>query len=374
VDRYFYIFHISQGVARMETKNTKQRLDDLQELLQAGYLTENEFRVARINALRENGVDIVIHGSRKPEAKYAREEEDDEPRGCGCLSAVVLVIAVAVGAVFFVSSWPDRWGGGYVRAVREWVSAQWSDFFSDTPSSPIPDPVPQRDVSLPAIIVIVSDDEMARPASPDAAPQGIPDVAPQSPPGETSPAPEAPPVLSPALSPALSMDPLAGRVSLPSLDARIFVLPNIETSEVAISEEVTATTQVNQEETAGVPKVEEPNVIVVEIPSNSPTNLSSAPSPGSSSSALVLPRPRSTGEESGKPLRRGVVSARSVRIRSAPDTSTNNNVVGWGSTGDRFSVLEEGSGRDGSKWYRIRYEEGNKQGWISGTLVTLEKE
>jgi hypothetical protein len=35
-------------------------------------------------------------------------------------------------------------------------------------------------------------------------------------------------------------------------------------------------------------------------------------------------------------------------------------------------VLEESIGKDGSTWYHVYYEEGNKQGWISGTLVTLE--
>ena len=154
----------------METKNTKQRLDDLQDLLQAGYLTDNEFRVARINTLRESGVDIVIHGSRKPEARYPREEEEEEPKGCGCFLIVVLLIALGIGAVFFVSIWPDRLGGSYVRAAREWASAQWSSFFSDAPSGPIPDPIPQKDVPLPAIIVIVSDDERATLSSPDFSP------------------------------------------------------------------------------------------------------------------------------------------------------------------------------------------------------------
>jgi hypothetical protein len=44
------------------------------------------------------------------------------------------------------------------------------------------------------------------------------------------------------------------------------------------------------------------------------------------------------------------------RIRSAPDTSASDNVVGWGTKGDRFSVLEKGVGIDGSTWYHVRYE------------------
>jgi hypothetical protein len=366
----------------METKNTKQRLDDLQDLLQAGYLTESEFRVARINTLRESGVDIVIHGSRKPEAKYPREEEE-EPKGCGCFLTIVLLAALGIGAVFFAFIWPDRLGGPYVRAAREWVSAQWSNFFSDAPSGPVPDPVPQKDVSLPAIVVIISDDQRASPvSSPDALPSSSDEPlsrdSPPSPPDAvseteeptaqasvtqapaiqvsvtqvsaeqvpvtqvsaaqvpgarvpaTEASPEAPALLVP--SPAPPASSLTDRVSLPSLDSRVFALPAIEISE-------------------------EPKVVIVEAAPSAP----SAPAPA--------PR-RNIGPET--PLRRGVVSARSARIRSAPDTSTNDNVVGWGTKGDRFSVLERGAGRDGSTWYHVRYEEGGKQGWISGTLVTLE--
>jgi hypothetical protein len=341
----------------METKNTKQRLDDLQDLLQGGYLTENEFRVARINALRESGVDIVIHGgSRKSEVKYSREEEEEEPKGCGCALTVLLLLAIGIGVVFFVSSWPDRFGGSYVRTAREWMSDRWSGFFSDAPSGPIPDPVSQRNISLPAVVVVVSDDEVANPTpSPDALPfsssdasasLSSPDAVPEAQVLETavSPASEVPAFS--VSGPEPSADPLAGRVSLPSLDARIFSLPDIEISEVNVSESVT---------------VEEPNVVIVE-PSETP----SAPTPVSEPQRSVR------AARGGAPLRQGIVSARSARIRSAPDTSRNDNVVGWGSRGDRFSVLEEGFGRDGSRWYHVRYEEGEKQGWISGTLVTLE--
>jgi hypothetical protein len=62
-----------------------------------------------------------------------------------------------------------------------------------------------------------------------------------------------------------------------------------------------------------------------------------------------------------------------VRIRSTPDTSTNDNVIGWGRSGDRVLILEKNTARNGGVWYRIRYEEGGKQGWISASLVTLEE-
>ncbi|MDR1979969.1 MAG: hypothetical protein LBQ42_14660, partial [Synergistaceae bacterium] len=263
----------------METKDTKQRLDDLQELLQAGYLTENEFRVARINALRESGVDIVIH-TRKPETKHAREEEEEEePRGCGCLLAFLLALAIGIGVVFFVPDWPDRLGGAYVRTVREWFSARWSSVFavfSDAPSGPIPDPVASNSVPLPAIVVIVSDDQVARPVSSSDASSFEPEFSSASAPepalpssGVSSPdparpsvSPDAGPELSIASAPSVdSLDPLAGRVSLPSLDARIFALPDIEIANMGVSQNIM------MEEPN-----DEPNITIVEIPSSVPFN------------------------------------------------------------------------------------------------------
>jgi hypothetical protein len=70
--------------------------------------------------------------------------------------------------------------------------------------------------------------------------------------------------------------------------------------------------------------------------------------------------------------RRGYISVTRARIRSSPDTSTNRNVLGWGRSGERFAVLEEGTGRDGAKWYRVRSESGDTTGWVSGALLRME--
>ncbi|MDR2179351.1 MAG: SH3 domain-containing protein [Synergistaceae bacterium] len=365
----------------METKNTKQRLDDLQDLLQAGYLTDNEFRVARINTLKESGVDIVIHGSRKAEAKH--EEEEEKPKGCGCFLTGLFLVILGIGALFFLSVWPDSLGGSYVRGVREWMSAQWSDFFSDAPSAPIPDPVGQsagrKNVPLPAIVVIVSDDKRASPVSSSDVPSLSKDAPPSVSSSTTSSAPPSPasspdagadrsvipdkavipaanePDSAPApgsvseaqtslVSGAPAVSPLTDGVSLPSLDARIFSLPAIEISEMSVSE-----SPVSESLSEG------PRVSILEA----------APARAAKSA-------ETRNAETGRPLRRGVVSARSARIRTTPDTTRKDNVVGWGTKGDRFTVLEEGFGKDGARWYRIRYEEGDKRGWISGSLVTVE--
>jgi hypothetical protein len=339
------------------TKNTKDRLDELQDLLQAGYLTENEYRVARINTLREEGVDIVIH-ARAPDAKHRPdlEEEEDEEKsgGCGCfLASAFLIVVVALGAVLAVPKWPENFGGFYAQTARQWILDRGAELFalfsSDEPD-PAPDPGPS--VILPATVVVVGNEEDARqePTFP-ALSSDLPfdfssnlsfdlplfelslsertgelssDVFPGRAP--TSPLPPAPETASYA-------EPV-----LPPLDARIFSLPDISNLN-----------------SPSLSNSQEPDVTIIEV--------SSSPS----SSASTFQR-----SEIGQG-RRGVVSGRSVRIRSAPDTSTNDNVVGWGANGDRFRVLEEGTARDGSAWYRIRYEVGGKQGWISGSLVTLEE-
>jgi hypothetical protein len=80
-----------------------------------------------------------------------------------------------------------------------------------------------------------------------------------------------------------------------------------------------------------------------------------------------------------------VVSARRVRVRAAPDT-TAANVLGWAVKGERFAVLKEAPGRDGSKWYNVRYEkiggEGGTgggtedwlEGWIKASMTKFEEE
>jgi hypothetical protein len=87
------------------------------------------------------------------------------------------------------------------------------------------------------------------------------------------------------------------------------------------------------------------------------------------------PEEKDSGEKAG--LGWGVVSVRRVRIRAAPDTSANN-VLGWASSGERFAILKEANGRDGSKWYNVRYEKNEKtgkeggvktEGWIKASMM-----
>jgi uncharacterized protein YgiM (DUF1202 family) len=123
---------------------------------------------------------------------------------------------------------------------------------------------------------------------------------------------------------------------------------------------------------ASLPASQEPEVTIVEILPSFVEVVSNSlqESPRREGQGERGEGRRSEGGEQG--LQRGFISVRSVRIRSAPDTSTNDNVIGWGRNGDRVLILEKSRSRDGSGWYRVRYEDGSKQGWVSGSLVTLE--
>jgi hypothetical protein len=300
-------------------KNIKERLDDLQDLLEGGYVTEDEYRVARVNILREEGMDIAIH-SRAPEGRRAQAEEANRD-GCGIysLALLILIFVVAAGTIFVASRWSEPFGGRYLRTAREWILTQWSNLssgFSGETQRPLPDPIPSN--------APVSEDAVVPLSVTSAEIPALSELVPET---KTSP--------DKVLAVPLSDDAVSGGSTLQALDPQNFALPDIET-----------------------PESEGPNVKIIEIPfaAFTPAPPSSAPSEGPA-----------------RTLRRGVVSVRSARIRSTPDTSRNDNIVGWGSSGDRFSVLEEETNPDGALWYNIRYEDGGKQGWISASLVTLEE-
>ncbi|MDR1731903.1 MAG: SH3 domain-containing protein [Synergistaceae bacterium] len=307
----------------METKTTKQRLDELQDLLQAKYITESEFRAARINVLRESGFDFTFHGPRRKESEIDDGEdeylEEMEPRGrgCGCfLSLVFLAVVIVLGILLAAPEWPDEFGGQYVRQAREEAVSLWNSFFSpeETNSGSIPDPLKSRkEVSAD---VLPKTDETSKDETPDMPSK---DVS-----GRSSPPLQQP--LAVASVPA-TPSPVALEGRAPKLD--ISVLPDGEAG-------------------SG-----DPQVIIVEIPP-------SLPDPVPEETALV---PKGTG---------GMVSSNAARIRSAPNTLDTTNVLGWARRGERFTVLERSADSGGGSWYRVRFEANDKEGWVSGTLVKLE--
>ena len=275
------------------TKSTRDRLDEVRELYKDGYLTENEFMVARINILKEGGIDVVTrlqHAYRRP---LQEEEEDSKGGGCGCfLIALLLTAFIVLSMAFFAAPyWPERLGGAEARMAREWFTAKGNElvgrFFRESSTEParIPDPVPTYDerseedfsgVTEPDSTHIISETE-----PPDAADEPV------------------------TMEPPAPVAPGTGPDTIMEIQMPVPVELNV----------------------------------------------------GFNAENAV----------------RGYITVPNARIRSAPDTSTNDNVIGWGSSGDRFTILEEGSGGDGSKWYNIIYEDGSNHGWISGSLVRLEE-
>ncbi len=331
----------------METKSTKQRLDELYDLLKSEYITENEFRAARSNILRESGFDLspAPRPRRDRDAEVTQEErralQQPERKGCGCgcfLFTLFLIAAIALGAIFALPEWPDRFGGPYVRMARERLTKLWTSAFS--PDKPAPDPVkpdgmPTRPTPAAAPAAPqtanppVSADEPAQPSEPSPASADVPPAA-QSP----EPQSTAQTLLSREIPSSI---PVPDHAGLPSPDIGLPALPDNSLSE-------------------SLPAAK-PDITVIEI-------APSAPTPSTYASL--------TTENEIKHVQ-GYITANSARIRSTPDASIRTNVTGWGRKGDRFAVLEEGTDKDGAKWYRVRYEEGNKEGWISSSLVKLEQ-
>ena len=292
----------------MDKRSTKERLDELDELLQGGYLTPAESRVARAHILRESGIDV--------EGAEEMEVSQGESRGCGCFLAVLLLtLALLLGAALAVPEWPGSLGGTYVNAARGWVFEQcgalWKKFFGRNDPNVVLKPAPEQPPVLAPLPV--SADPPSRSISKDISVSK--DIAVSSPSPETR-----------------SADPAPGLSPLPTIDSRTLNLPEAPSIDSGGTS---------------------PRVTVVEIPSS-----------------LSEDFPESKPE----PLRRGVVSAQNVRIRSTPDASVSNNVIGTGRKGDRLLILKEDTGKNQSKWYNIRYENGRYEGWISASLVTLESQ
>ena len=302
-------------------KNMRGRIDELRELYRDGYVTENEFKVARVNILKEGGLDIVTQFQQQVHQFSLQEEEEEEepkPGGCGrFLLTLLLAVLIILSVSFFAAPyWPNHFGGAGARAGREWFTAKTTafigGFFVDSPDSTrVPDPVSHGD-ERPA--------EDAPYLSESLAAYGVPE-------GELQDASFEPVAVS--LLPVVTIVDQAG---LRSLDMHVLSLPS-----GSVEQDVTA----------------------VEIQ----TPVSARPSSVSPVAAVVPPAENAV---------RGYVRFANVRIRSEPDTSTSDNIVGRGYTGDRFIVLEEGSGSDGSMWYNVEYEDGSKRGWVSGSLVRLE--
>ena len=84
----------------------RKKLDELKELRQENYITEEEYAAARGNALLDAGFDIESRtgiGARFLHIPPQREIEERKNGGCGCFLIVLLLIVIILGGIFALS-------------------------------------------------------------------------------------------------------------------------------------------------------------------------------------------------------------------------------------------------------------------------------
>ena len=92
----------------MATSETKRKLDEIQELLESKYITEEEFKAAKANVLREAGFDVNRRGEfsstiqRQLPPRVQSKNEKKSGCGCGCFFLLLLLIAVIAGGIVAV--------------------------------------------------------------------------------------------------------------------------------------------------------------------------------------------------------------------------------------------------------------------------------
>jgi hypothetical protein len=254
----------------------KQRLGELQELLDSGCVTKDEFALARANILREAGIDLAIHQKSGEPRHDGRISSRYKRRSGGQKHAAVLTLFTLV-----------------VAGCAAFIGVKWNEMFGT-------EPVPYR---------------------PDEIVESI-----------SSPFLEVP----------------DGRADVDIID--ITRLPDEPHDEDGVVD-TGATERSGDSQSQGQSQQNRP---------------ASPPRPAQGAASA-------TGATGYKPVnnRRGVVSARSVTIRSTPDPSRRDNIAGWGAAGDRFVATEEAVAHDGSRWYKVRYENGEKSGWINASLLKM---
>jgi len=325
-----------------QAKSTKERLDELRGLHNNGYVTESEFKAARVNILKDNGFDV---STRQQQPAYRpsyreREREEEETQqggGCGCFLMTIMLIFLILGACFIAAPhWPNNLGGSAVRSAREWFTGQVVMVINHFRGQPAPVPV--------------------------APPVTVPDPHNEERQEET-PAPVFPPAL-----PYNAYNNNVPEAEQPD---------SIELAEELV-EELTETPlpEVDPVEQIEIGQTETALPVETTVSPVTPPQLPTVPTgtglpPLDESLMLALPGIEPDPSEPAATRIRGHVISANVRIRSAPGTTTDN-VIGWARQGERFTVLEEGTDNLGARWLYVVYDTGNRRGWTSASLVRLE--
>ena len=341
----------TQEKTSSQGKSTKDRLDELRGLHNTGYISEAEFKSARVGILKDGGFDITARQQQQQQNQYAhrpsyREREEEEApqnSGCGCLLMTFLLLFLMLGILFFAAPHlPERLGGATIMAAREWAVDRAvmliSHFRGQTPApvqAPV-SPVRQVPAPVPAFPPVSYNDERREEILPiEQIEQPEPEIEAGQPVSELVEETEEAEVEE-------SVEPISTETT--QIPAQPAFPP------------VTPTT---------LPTVPSAETGAVALPPIDENLLRPAPGTSPAEPELVVIEPPAAASV------RGQVTAANVRIRSTPDTAADN-VIGWARQGDRFTVLEEGRDRNGARWLYVVYDTGNRRGWTSASLVRLD--
>ncbi len=302
----------------------RKKLDELRELRQENYITEEEYAAARGNALLDAGFDIVPRTGL--EARFRRptlqEGESGERKngGCGCFLIVLLLIVIILGGIFALSEdtlktlpgLDQVFGLEMVQEARRTI-LQFVDDLMGRPQAQESPILPTEDgadrISMePAVAV----------PEPSSERDGV-----QNPPKhEDNPAP---------VEPAEKVEP-----------AERDVLENhAEEQEPQAEREGSGDMAASADSDAA------------------PSQAAADANDGLSDTANSV---------------RSSVWGNSVRIRSTPDRTSDGNIVGRARKGEELTILEETTNDDGERWLHIRMDQGDREGWMLARLVRPVKD
>ena len=293
----------------------RKKLDELKELRQEDYITEEEYAAARGNALLDAGFDIVPRTGL--EARFRRaplpegKSEEKKNGGCGCFLILLLLIVILLGGIFALPEDTlkllpglDRvFGIEKVQEARRTV-LQFVDDLMGRPQAQESPVLPPEDganrVSMePAIAVPEPPSERGG--------DGM-----QTPPKhEDNPAPAEP----------AEKDVLEDHA---------------EEQEPQEEQEASGDTAASADSDAAPPQA----------------------------AAVSDDEPSDTANSV-----RSSIWGNSVRIRSTPDRTSDGNIVGRARKGEELTILEETTNDDGERWLHIRMDQGDREGWILARLV-----
>ncbi len=287
---------------------TRQKLDELKDLRLKDYITEEEYAAARSNILLDAGFDIVPRTEPDTRTAYAPPQGGNREKkngGCGCFLIVLLFAVILLGGLF---------------AVPE-------DILKTLPGLDRLFGIEQVQDARRTILRFV-DDLMGRPQTQEPAP--LPEISADRP--RTEPAVAVPDALPEAPEKERQASPDRGRPA------------DEESSDAAETRPQT----------------------VGEVPEESAASPDSGEAlPQAAVDAVSDEELPDTAMEPAK----SSVWGNSVRIRSTPDRSGDDNIVGRARKGEALTILEEITNEDGEKWYRVRMDQGEREGWISARLV-----